>query len=181
MRIPYKYCLFLLLGSFPIFLSAQKTDELIPWSNSYRLSWSDYKAKPDPVSDAAASTTSYLGIDYSFSNDRVNYKITCSFSKNKSWGKYQTEHILGHEQGHFDITEIFARKLNQRMAKYVFNRSTYEKDLKKIYDDILSEKDELQTAYDNETDYSRNKPQQAAWQEKIKKILEDLKDFSDYR
>ena len=175
-----KYCWIVLL-SLPLYCIGQDADEeLIAWNLSKRLAWSDYKGKPDPSSDAAASTATYLGIDYNISSSNVAYKITCRFSKNKSWGRYKSEYILSHEQGHFDITEIFARKLNKKMSEYKFNRTTYESDLQKIYQDILNEKEKLQNQYDNETDYSRNKEKQAEWLKKIEKMLEDLKGFTNY-
>jgi hypothetical protein len=171
----------LLLFAGPLFTFAQsKNEELIDWSARNRLTWSDYKGDPDPTSGAAATTTSYLGIEYNFKNNAVTYKIACRFSKNKSWGLYKTDHILGHEQGHFDITEIFARKLNKETSEYKFNKSSYQHDLQKIYNDIVGEKEKLQDQYDKETDFSRNKEKQAEWLKKIEKMLEELNDYSGY-
>jgi len=172
--------LFTFLAFTSLSFAQDKKDELIDWSAIRRLTWDDYKGKPDPNSDAAASTTSYLGIEYNFSNNKITYKIACKFSKNLSWGFAKTDHILGHEQGHFDITEIFARKLNKLTGEYRFNKNSFQQDLKKIYDDIQDEKEELQNQYDNETDYSRNKEKQAEWLVKISKILEEYKNYADY-
>ncbi|MBK5271221.1 MAG: DUF922 domain-containing protein [Bacteroidia bacterium] len=166
---------------FPILaLTQDKNEELLDWSPFKRLTWNDYKGKPDSNSDAAATTTSYLGIKYNFKNNSVTYKIICRFSKNKSWGLHKTDHILSHEQGHFDITEIFARKLNKKTGDYKFNKSTYQKDLQKIYDDLMDEKEMFQNRYDEKTDFSRNKEKQAEWLKKIEKMLDDLKDYSEY-
>jgi hypothetical protein len=165
----------------PALLQAQeKNEELIPWSENRKLVWADYKAKPNPNSDAAASTTTYLGIEYSMRNKSFSYKITCSFSKNRSWGLHQNDHILGHEQGHFDIAEIFARKLNKQMGEYKFNDKTYQQDLKKIYNDILKEKEALQDQYDSETNHSINKEKQAEWLKKISKLLDNYSAYSGY-
>lgn len=157
-----------------------KNEGLINWNSVHRLTWNDYKGKPDPESGAAATTTSYLGIEYNFVNNNITYKISCLFSQGKSWGLHKTDHILGHEQGHFDITEIFARKLNKKTGEYKFNKNTYQQDLQKIYKDIIDEKETVQSQYDNETDYSRNKDKQAEWLKKIAKMLDDLKDYDDY-
>ena len=113
MQIIKKYFIFSLLASPLLNFGQDKNEELIDWNATNRLTWNDYKGNPDPNSGAAATTTSYLGIEYNFKNNTVTYKIVCRFSKNKSWGMYKTDHILGHEQGHFDITEISARKLNK--------------------------------------------------------------------
>ena len=175
-----KYFILLLLAN-PAFYSAKnKTDDFIDWRAGRKLEWNDYKSKPDPTSDAAASTTTYLGIEYHFSNNQFTYSITCRFSKNRSWGLYQTDYILSHEQGHFDITEIFARTLNKMMTEYKFNTNTYQDDLRKIYDDIQDEKEKIQNQYDDETDYSRKKEKQAEWLKQIEEMLTSLNHFSDY-
>jgi predicted secreted Zn-dependent protease len=85
-----------------------------------------------------------------------------------------------HEQGHFDITEIFARKLNKAMSAYHFNQNTYRKDLNKIYQDIIKEKDNMQDQYDHETNFSRNKEKQMEWLKKIQTMLEELKEYDNY-
>jgi hypothetical protein len=175
-----KYFIFFLLVTPLIAIAQNNNDELIDWSLSRRLTWNDYKGKPEPESGAAATTTSYLGIEYDFKNNTVTYKIVCRFSKNKSWGLYKTDHILGHEQGHFDISEIFARKLNKETGEYKFNKTTYQRDLQKIYNNIMDEKEKFQTRYDNETDFSRDKEKQAEWLKKIKMMLDNLKDYSNY-
>jgi len=76
-----------------------------------------------------------------------------------------------HEQGHFDITEIYARKLDNALREYNFNPKRFKTDLDEIYKDIMEEKEELQNQYDLETDYSRSKEKQAEWLKKIQKEL----------
>ena len=172
---------FLVLTALPAFSFAQdKDEELIKWAPSQQLTWSDYKASPNPNSDAAASTTTYLGIEFNIDQNNLTYKIQCSFSKTKSWGRSKTDFILKHEQGHFDIAEIFARKLNKKMNEYKFTKNTYKTDLKNIYQAITKEKEEFQDQYDNETDHSRKKDEQLIWLKKIEKMLEELKDYSGY-
>lgn len=180
MRLLHRYFLATAM-LFPLLAPAQEKDEeLMAWNAARKLEWSDYKGSPDPISDAAASTATYLGIEYNIRSNNFSFKITCMFSKNKSWGRARTEYILSHEQGHFDIAEIFARKLNKRMSEYQFNKNTFQEDLEKIYSDILDEKEKIQNQYDNGTNYSRNKERQAEWLKKIEMLLEELKEFSDY-
>jgi hypothetical protein len=165
----------------PSVLSAQsKDEELLEWNAARKLTWSDYKASPNPESDAAASTTTYLGIDYNISSTSLSYKIQSLFSKTRSWGLHKTAYILGHEQGHFDIAEVFARKLHKEMSEYKFNKKTYQKDLQKIYNEVTGEKEDVQNEYDRETRHSINKEKQAEWLRKIAKMLEEYKDYADY-
>jgi len=163
-----------------VLFAQSKNEELLDWSASRRLTWNDYKANPDPGSDAAASTTSYLAIEYNISNSSFSYKIQSRFSKTRSWGLHKTKYILSHEQGHFDIAEIFARKLNKQMSEYRFNKKTYQQDLNEIYQEILDEKEKMQNDYDKETNHSINKEKQAEWLKKIAKMLEEYDEYSDY-
>lgn len=180
MRNLKKYFLLFLI-TIPAFCFAQdKDEELIDWKPSRQLTWSDYKSNPDPNSDAAASTTTYLGIEYHIDEKSFTWKIQCRFSKTKSWGSSKTDFILNHEQGHFDIAEIFARKLNKKISEYHFNKSSFRKDLSTIYDGITAEKEAFQDLYDNETDHSRKKEEQAEWLKKIERMLNEFKDYSRY-
>ena len=172
---------FLLLLIIPVLSFSQSSnEELIDWKAGRGLIWSDYKGNPDQGSDAAALTATYLAIEYNISEKGFSWKIQCRFSKTRSWGKSRTDYILQHEQGHFDIAEIFARKLNKKMTEYRFNKNSYRNDLKKIYDSITVEKEDLQNQYDNETDHSRKKEEQAKWRKKIEEMLKELKSYVDY-
>jgi hypothetical protein len=179
--IPAIKILFLPLLALSFSMKAQdKDEELIDWDPSYRLTWADYKAKPNPNSDAAATTTTYLGIEYNIRNNTFGYSIQCRFSRTRSWGLHKTPYILSHEQGHFDIAEIFARKLHKEMSEYEFNKKTYAKDLKKIYEKVVKEKEEWQNKYDRESNHSINREKQAEWLKKIAAALEEYADYADY-
>lgn len=170
-----------ILFLLPLWLLAQDPgEELIEWSESRRLTWSDYKASPNRNSDAAASTTTYLMVSYNISSSDFSFRIESKFSKTRSWGLHKTSYILAHEQGHFDISEIFARMLYKDLKEYKFNKRTYQQDLKKIYQDILDEKEEMQNNYDRETNHSINKEKQAEWLKRIEKLLKQYEDYADY-
>jgi len=174
-----KRILALLVLFTPLFLSAQQEGNFVDWSVK-RLDWDDFKASPVKNSDAAALTATHLGFSYSLSNNRVSYEIICRFDKTKSWGLVKTEWILKHEQGHFDIAEIFARKLKRELAEYQFNKRTFQKDLDAIYQRVIEAKEAFQLNYDTETDYSRNKRKQLEWLKKIEEILEETQSYSAY-
>lgn len=173
--------LFLCTFFLPLFLSAQyQKGDVVKWSADRKLAWKDYLAKPDPSNGAAAITSTYIGIQNSYTDKSFSYTISSGFIKNKSWVRVQDDHVLKHEQGHFDITEIYARKLFKALREYRFNRNTVEKDVDKIYDDVLKEKDEMQRQYDRETDFSRDKEKQREWLKKIDVMLNELKVYANY-
>ena len=158
----------------------QNSNSILYWSKDKKLSWSDYLASPDSKSDAAACTTTQLTVEYLFSKNKFSFRIKSFFIKSTSWGRHKTEFILSHEQGHFDIAEIFARKLNKELSEYQFNNKTYQKDLKDIYDEIVAAKTAMQDEYDFETNHSINKEKQNEWLIKIERILQIYQQWSDY-
>ncbi len=161
-------------------LAQQNNEELIDWNASRKLSWEDYKASPNPRSDAAASTTTYLRISYDITSEGFTYKIRSQFSKTSSWGRYKTDYILKHEQGHFDIAEIYARMLNKQMSEYVFNHQRYQEDLNNIYFTIEREREQMQEDYDNETNHSINKEKQEIWFKKIDSLMKTYDEWKNY-
>ena len=158
-----------------------QNEQFIEWSPVKRLTWEDYLARPSSSSDAAAITSTALGVEYHLKNNTLSYTITCRFSKTHSWGRHKTEYILQHEQGHFDIAEIYARKLNKALKHYSFNVKTSPKEVPAMYQQIMKEEGQLQNQYDSETDFSRDKPQQAIWLEKIQRELDKLKEYAAYK
>lgn len=174
------YRIFSLLCLLVPFLATAQEEELVHWADNRRLTWHDYRGKADRSIGAAASTATYLGIDYNFSSQGLTYSITCSFSKNRSWGLHKTDYILSHEQGHFDIAEVFARKLNMKISTYRINKSTCQQDLKKIYEEVVKEKETMQNQYDGETNHSINKEKQAEWLKKIEEMLVEYEAYAVY-
>ena len=173
---------FLALLLLPLTGPAQESaEEMIEWTAGRPLTWSDYKGEPNPDSDAAATTTTLVGIEYHISNNQFSYSIQCRFSKNRSWGIHKTSYILSHEQGHFDIAEIFARKLHKEMMAYKFNKKTFEKDLKNIYNRVMTEKENFQNQYDRETRHSIHKENQYAWLARIEELLAETEAYADYK
>ena len=171
-----KYILvFLILGLFS-FQSGQDYDT-ITWKASERLTWDDFKGEIPNNARAAATTAS--GITYRFSTTgnrdymKVDFKVDTYFYPNKSW--YQPELcddvILSHEQLHFDISELYARKLTERLNQAKFTRNNIKSKVKVIYRKINEELNDFQNKYDNETNFSRDREQQLIWNENIAQQL----------
>src|ERR1700733_2217591 len=109
--------------AFMLVLSAiinQGDKDLIPWQAGHKLVWDDFRAAPDKSSPNAALTSTAINIDYSYSDTGFQFHLKCRFNRQTSWGKVKTDYILSHEQGHFDVAEIFARKLFKALKEYNF-------------------------------------------------------------
>lgn len=160
--------------------SVQQQPPSIKWSETRKLDWSDFKAKPDPASANAAMTNSIINIEFNFDDNSLDYTISCRFDKNRSWVKVRTVPVLQHEQGHFDIAEIYARKLAKEMSGYKFNPATVKDDVNNIYDRIMKVYQQEQQQYDQQTDFSRNREKQAEWLTRIAADLKSLQAFAGY-
>jgi len=161
-------------------LTLHNDEVTITWNESYKLSWADFQGPAKSGTDAVATTAS--GITFSYSIKRtskriVGYKtkIFAHFYPEKSWYKpeHADNHILAHEQFHFNITELHARKFRQRVSKLQVS-SSINTQLDQIHQEINLELSRLQEKYDSETNFSRNFEQQALWQQYIQEELAKL-------
>ena len=150
--------------------------ETMAWSQENKLTWEDFKGKTPNNARAAATTAS--GISYQFSTSGSNgeieldYLVSTFFYPDKSW--YQPSIcdslILSHEQLHFDISELYARKMRNRLASTSFTQNV-KAEVKQIYKEVLEELEEFQNLYDDQTNFSRDLEQQLIWNNKIEEAL----------
>lgn len=175
--------LFVLFFIFFFSLSYAQDNEK-PWKAGERLSWSDFEGQPDFDHPYAAIT--YSGMSYGFSAEikrgkvLVTYDVKSFFVANKSWVKkwfLNDKGLLMHEQLHFDITELYARKFRQCLSMMNFTEKV-KIEIKNLYKEITDEKVKIQKLYDVETDHSKNKIAQKKWQLKIDSELQKLIDFA---
>ncbi|RIV72350.1 DUF922 domain-containing protein [Flagellimonas aequoris] len=169
------------IGCF-LFLSflgfAQEIEEGILWNEGKRLSWSDFKGKVPPAAVPAATTAS--GISYTYSANllhhevKLDFEVNAYFYPNESWHKPEqcTDNTLAHEQLHFDIAELFARKMRNRLRRTSFSDDV-KAEVRRIYQDILQELKDFQDQYDWETNFSRNLEKQLEWNQKITESLQE--------
>lgn len=177
-------CLFFILFQMNLFGQEDKV-ETITWS-AEKLTWEDYKADPEPKNTREAASTS-SGISYSWSYSTVNYipdlsyVITTNFYPKSSWVKPDEKSVslLAHEQLHFDITELHARKLFKAFEAYVEMRNI-RVDLQRIYSKIKSKHKKMQAHYDQDTNHGLDKVAQGKWREKIDAALKKLQEYKEH-
>jgi hypothetical protein len=165
------FLLFIIMGS-----NDYQEYETIDWSPENKLTWEDFKGKTPNNTRAAATTAS--GISYQFSTSassseiELDYLVSTFFYPNKSW--YQPNLcdslILSHEQLHFDISELYARKMRNRLASSSFTQNV-KAEVKQIYKEVLEELEEFQNLYDDQTNFSRDLEQQLIWNNNIEEAL----------
>ncbi|MDM9632619.1 DUF922 domain-containing protein [Robiginitalea sp. M39] len=162
---------------FALALQAQQEDVAFGWESGEQLTWEDFKAAPPTDKTIAATTAS--GLSYSFKTRggpgeyRLDYEVIAYFYPEKSW--YHPElcdaMVLKHEQLHFDISEIFARKMRKILSERTF-KGNVRAEIRSIFSEINKELSAYQDRYDLETDFSRNREGQLRWNKKIAEKLE---------
>lgn len=156
----------------------QEIEEGVLWNPNIRLTWADFKGKVPPAAVPAATTAS--GISYTYSANllhhevHLDYEVNAYFYPNESWYKPEVcdENTLSHEQLHFDISELFARKMRNRLERTSFSDDV-KAEIRKIYKEILEELKDFQDQYDWETNFSRNREKQLEWNQKIAQALQE--------
>jgi predicted secreted Zn-dependent protease len=171
----------ILLLILPLFLALPNEDNIIDWSPSRKLTWADFKGKPDPASSNAALTNSSITLSSEYSNKQIKYVVSCKFNKLLSWGRIRNDYILKHEQGHFDIAEAHARLLYKNLSDYKFNSKSANDDVNRIYSETMKEHVSMQKAYDLESDHSLDSTQQLLWNRKIDSMLTGLAKYANYK
>lgn len=160
------------------------SNEKIAWSDEVKLTWEDFKGRPDRSSPFVAMTNSGIVFSYQVTSENGNLSLTteveAQFHPKMSWYKPEkvNNHVLQHEQGHFNITEIHARKLKKAFEAYQVTKN-YERELTAIFTRIKSERQAMQDRYDKETNHSQNKEKEAEWQTLIHNELKKLEQWKN--
>ena len=159
-------------------------DELrYTYSEHPKLTWEDFKAEPKTSSQFQANTNSGFSYSWSYSSNngemKLTYDVYSTFYPNRSWvdPEHKTAKLLAHEQLHFDISELHARKLLKALSEYKLGRNIRQ-DLKSIYTKIEKERIAMQQSFDKESNHSLNAEEEQRWQNFIAKELQNLEQFS---
>jgi hypothetical protein len=170
----------LLLRSFDLFSQESRLDQdSIAWSREYRLKWSDFAGKADASTDMLAGCAASIYVKGFKDNGFPNFSVTNSFIKDLAWTKDTTSlMMLQHEQLHFDIAEVHARKIRKAVDSLRRNNvksiDVYSKEIQKL----LKMRDEADSLYDEQTSHGLKGKSQSEWRQKISEELESLKNYS---
>lgn len=176
----------LLIFIIVLCVGSSSNEETMIWNDSAKLSWIDFKGAPDSESDAVALTASGITFGYSLQTSGakimdISTKVEAYFYPHKSWyiKDKANIHILGHEQLHFDITELYARKFRQQLTKLEVSQNIKEQ-MNALHAEINLAVHKTQQRYDRETNHSMNIEKQKEWEIFIAKELKSLDQFKSY-
>ncbi|WP_144962975.1 DUF922 domain-containing protein [Gillisia sp. Hel_I_86] len=178
------YSILFLTISGPAF--AQTGDLKIYWSEATLLSWEDFQGVPLEKTLFHANTNTGLsyswGLKGTVQRMELDYKVEAFFYPAQSWVQPASKngYLLKHEQLHFDISELHARKLRKILASV--DGTKLNKDsrdyLNTFYEKIDKERSAMQNAFDKETNHSLNEEAELGWRHFVEEELNKFEDFS---
>ena len=181
--------IFFLIGFISLMSFTFVKDEFILWQENKKLKIQDFKA--DNKDTIKVNRQQFLGaisairIEYSSfqrnKNSVPDFSIKTYFDPNESWMLLKNDYVLQHEQIHFDLTELYARKMRKSVEslrqKNVTNISIYRKKIQRW--NAMKEKASNQFDADNQDYYIKigqkilfqKNPKQEAWKKKVDREL----------
>jgi hypothetical protein len=179
-----KYLKLSLISCLLIFVSTGfkvvPDNDKIYWSPNVHLNWDDFTGTPNNAETFDASTETSVKCDLKGDDKNVTITIVCFFEKSKSWVKREKkgDTLLKHEQAHFDLAELYTRKLRKAMKEAKFTSKTINSEFKKVYQKYIGDLKKEQDRYDKETRHSIIYPKQKEWEARIAQDLNAMNEFS---
>ena len=172
-----------LLGDMCLSLEIGDEEDLLPWRPDRSLTWEDFKADP-PADvegrDEAAFIKYRLIVEptefrltydpntktWRATIDPASLKVKNVMVRSESWVDPQRKNarLLSHEQGHFDISEVYRRLLERRLRELVAEAPTQEQAaaelrrlIERTYNSVVQKAEQVQTDYDRETAHGQDR------------------------
>jgi len=156
--------------------------------NGYNIQWEDFLGRPPKLKKGKVFGAEVLTmisytkhVDKSTRTPYIEVK-TLFCRMRSSYNKYaQTNYVLKHEQLHFDITELFARKFRKDISNQTFKSVNHaNKYIKKKFNYYFKELKKTHKLYDKEVG-AIDLAIQSLWNKKIEDLLLEYEDYANYR
>lgn len=175
----YLSILFTLCAINPKVPAPKIASEEIAWKASRRLTWNDFRAKADDNDPLHALTATNIDMKAKCENGELKVKVESVFEAHNSWSKNKkSDRLLFHEQLHFDITEIYARRLRKELSTLKGACDNPDK-INEVTDRIFEEWKHQEDVYDKETDHGLDQEKMKIWTDKISAELKSLDKFQE--
>ena len=154
-------------------------DQAFPWSAKRPLAWSDFRGSP-PVEGSEAAKTSYtLYSVWRCKGDVFAFRVIAGFRPRQSWVKpivlndsTQRRTILLHEQTHFDLAEVHARRMRRAFEDLAHPCARTDIEIQGLLRRLTEDEKSEQRRYDDETDHGLIADQQAGWSRNVARRLD---------
>lgn len=171
----------LFLFVLPICVEAQiNRNQLIYWSRERKLQWSDFRYRePLSIYTAGASTAISVSVDPYEEDHLPNYEIRFRFNRGLSWTNDSISHeLLRHEQYHFDIYELYARRIRAKILDLreegITEKEAYTSEITRLLEECRL----FQEEYDKQTAHGFLRTNQESWEVYVDQLLSELHELA---
>lgn len=155
-------------------------NDTVVWRADYHLQFEDFKGKRPARGVVAAAAQVGILFHVKEIDGEMVFIVEAIFVKSKSFIKDSSQYSLNHEQIHFDITELYTRKMRKKLQSINYKKvKNMQSEINKVYDNINQDLRKEQEEYDKDTEHGINMVKQKMWAEKINKEILELEEFSD--
>jgi len=153
-------------------------DHAFAWSARRPLAWSDFQGSPPSEGSEGAKTSYTLYSAWKCRGDLFEFRVIAGFRSRQSWVKAivlndstQRRTILRHEQTHFDLAEVHARRLRRAFRDLAHPCAKTDEELNALAQRLAQEEKAEQRRYDAETNHGLLADHQAAWSRDVVRRL----------
>jgi hypothetical protein len=150
------------------------------------LTWDDFQAKPIRQLDGARSALNYRTA-VGCRNQRLQVRVLTVFLPAQSSVTYRiissglaSRVGLAHEQLHFDLSEVFARRIRRMYAELQDPCPRPDQALDALADPLFREAAETQNRYDDYTRFGESEARQLEWAKRIAADLAELEPWAHH-
>lgn len=176
----------LALAGVPFGQGPRSADDVIVWSATRKLEWTDFKSKPPP--NTLAGALSAISHDYAVGcrDQALQMRVQTIFQPNRSWVSYRIVSSglasrvgIKHEQIHFDLAEVYARRIRKMLRELRDPCPRSDEELAGMVEQVIKEHWTAQRRYDTETENGQLEGKQNDWEKRIAKELTALAGFEE--
>jgi Bacterial protein of unknown function (DUF922) len=160
--------------------AAVVTSEPFEWAAERRLTWADFQGAPDLRSGAVAVTATVVEYEMHCTGTDFRWRIVSRFVPRSSWVKpdhlviRQSEQTLLHEQGHYDLSEVHARRARGTLRNLAAPCALTDAQQNALIQGFHKQADALQEQYDRETAHGTAQRRQREWEVQVEEWLRTI-------
>ena len=161
----------------------QSTPRALTWAQHPALGWDDFKGRARRTTgEPSAVTDTGFRVQLECREGALDIRVEAEFYTNSSWVKAgrKSAELLRHEQGHFDITELYARRMRRAIRDANIgcdDDRRAEAAGKRIFAQLDREWEKAEKQYDADTSDGRDGVREKEAVERIARELAELRGY----
>lgn len=153
----------------------------IPWDRGRPIQWADFQGTAPETGAEGAQTGYSLLYGVSCTGAAFDYDVSAVFLPRRSWVRTlvladpdEARRTLRHEQTHFDVTEVHARRLRKALRDVYDPCRTGSAGVPAEAERIIASEADAQRRYDDDTRHGLDAARQRAWDQNVAEWLAEL-------